>query len=550
MADNALSSIDRDIFLHQLTGIAEEMSQAVRRSSHSPIIWDMFDYACAIFSPGGELIAQAETITAQLGTMSTALAAMVETIPLAEWRSGDVMICNDPYLGCTHTPDITIFTPVIHEGELIAITSTIAHHTDIGGRFPLTTAIDTPETFGEGLIFPQIRLMEEGKPNETAFGFIKSNVRDPRAVIGDLRAQMSGCFTAERRLRELAEKYGNARFLRMSNDLLDYGEAYVRAVIGAWPDDTYTAEVKIEDGISSPDLLTIRAAITVKGEELAIDFTGSSPQIPAALNCPWSSTVSLATYAVKCLTAPAIPHNEGFNRVISLAAPEGSIVNPQRPAAVGSRVFVQQAVADAVLQALGGLVPEHAAAGAQISFPVFKCSGVDDRKGGTRTYRIMDIIGGGMGGYDGGDGIDAVDTHGANCAVLSAEVMEMMSPVRVLNSRLVPGTGGKGRYRGGLSLERDYELLATEGVFSCGGQQASETTAAWGLAGGGKGGVALAVFCPGTEEERALPPRNPHRPLKKGQVIRMRCAGGGGYGDPSERPKELIERDIREGYVE
>jgi N-methylhydantoinase B len=545
------ASIDRDIFQHQLTGIAEEMSQALLRSSHSPIIWDMYDYACAIFSPGGELIAQAETITAQLGTMSTALEAMKRAIPLQTWKPGDVLICNDPYRGCTHTPDITIFSPVICDGELIAITSTIAHHTDIGGRYPLTTSIDNPETFAEGLIFPQIRFHDQGRPNETAIAFIVSNVRDPRAVLGDLRAQIAGCHVAERRLGELAHKYGVRRFRQMSDALLDYGEDYVRAVIGAWPDGTYTAEVRLENGVTAPEDLLVRAAITVSGEKLHIDFTGSSGQIPCALNCPWSSTVSLATYAVKCLTAPDIPHNEGFNRVITLTAPEGSIVNPRRPAAVGSRVRVQQAIADAVLKALGGLVPQHAAAGSQISFPVFKASGVDDRNGGERTYRIMDIIGGGMGAHDAGDGIDAVDTHGANCAILSAEVMELMSPIRVVASRLVPNSGGAGKYRGGLAIEREYELLATEATFSCGCQQTKAVTAAWGLAGGKPGGYAEAFLrTPGQSGEINLLPRNSHRPFLKGQIARMRASGGGGWGKPSDRATELVKRDRVEGYVE
>ncbi len=543
------SGIERDIFQHQLTGIAEEMSQALRRSSHSPIIWDMFDYACAIFSVGGELVAQAETITAQLGTMSTALAHMVRAIPLPTWQPGDVMICNDPYRGCTHTPDITLFSPVFYDGELIAIASTIAHHTDIGGRFPLTTSIDTVETFGEGLIFPPCRLVEAGRMNDTVVGFVQANVRDPRACLGDLRAQVAGCRTAERRLAEVAAKHGAAGFRRMAEALLRYGETYVRGVIAGWPDGTYVATTQIENGVTGDEPILLRAAVTVRDDTLALDFAGSGPQLPCALNCPWSSTVSLATYAVKCLTAPSIPHNEGFNRPIIIRAPEGSIVNPRRPAAVGLRVYVQQAVADVVLRALSGLVPEHAAAGAQISFPIFRASGIDDRNGGARSYRIMDILGGGMGGHASGDGIDAVDTHGANCALLSAEVMEIMSPIRVRATRLVQGSGGPGRHRGGLGLERDYELMATSATVACQLQQADATTAPWGVAGGGAGGVARAILAPDTQEACVLPARTLHMPLRHGQVIRVRSAGGGGFGNPAERDPALIARDHAEGYI-
>jgi len=546
---SGLSSIDRDVFQHQLTGIASEMSQALCKASHSPIIWDMYDYACAIFSVGGELLAQAETIAAQLGTMSTALAAMKKAIPLEEWRPGDVMVCNDPYQGCTHTPDITVFSPVFHDGRLIAITSTIAHHTDIGGRFPLTTAVDTTETFGEGLIFPPVRLVDEGVENATVFAFIRANVRDPRACIGDLRAQISGCYTAVKRLVELAAAHGNDGFLQRCDELLNYGENYARGVIQAWPDGRYAAEIELEDGIASPENIRVRAAVTVSGGRITIDFDGSSPQVACALNCPWSSTVSLATYAVKCLTAPDIPHNEGFNRVIGITAPEGSIVNPRRPAAVGIRVFVQQAVADVVLKAIGGLVPNYAAAASQISFPTFRASGVDDRYPDGRTFRIMDIIGGGMGAFDGGDGLDAVDTHGANCAILSAEVMEIMSPVRVLSSRLVPGSGGKGRFRGGLAIQRDYEILAQTAIGGCTLQQSTPSTGTWGLAGGEPGGLAGATFNPGRSDEQKLPSRSKHRELRRGDVFRLRSAGGGGFGPAGEREPALNAADLAEGYA-
>lgn len=551
---NAYSTIDRDVFHHQLAGVAEEMSEALRRTSHSSIIWDVYDYACALFTPDAQMLSQAETIPAQLGTMTTALQHMLRTIPLDRWHEGDVFVCNDPYRGCTHTPDITVFSPVFHAGEIIAIASTIAHHVDIGGRVPLTTAIENAEVFGEGLIFPPVRIVKGWQPNEDVFDFVSANVRDPRSCIGDLRAQIAGCRTAERRLQDIASRYGNAGFRQLSADVLDYGERYVRRVIQSLPDGIYRAEVLMEDGVGAPDHIRIAVSISVTGSEIAIDFAGSSEQRECALNCPWSSTVSLTTYALKCLLAPDMLNNEGFNRPVSLTAPLGSIVNPRRPAAVGSRHSVAQVVADVILKALAEIVPGRSAAAAQTSFPVFRAAGLDLRRpsgpdGEPRRYMIMSIMGGGMGGCAQSDGLDAVDTHGGNCALLSAEVMEWLAPIRVLATRLIPGSGGDGKFRGGLAIERDFQVIADQATVACGLQQAAPETAPWGVAGGGPGGLAGSVLNPGTPQEQTLPNRFRHTVLHRGDVVRVRSSGGGGFGNPADRSTAERAFDREEGYV-
>lgn len=552
---NTFDTIDRDVFQHQLLGVVEEMSKTLRRSAYSSVIWDMYDYACAIFSPEGEMLAQSNTIPAQLGTMSTALSHLVREIPLAQWAPGDVLVCNDPYRGCTHTMDITLFSPVYHAGELIAVTSTIAHHIDIGGSVPCSTSVEIAEVYGEGLIFPPSRLIRQGVADPVVEAFVRSNVRDPVACMGDLRAQVAGCRTAEARLAEIAGKYGLAAFRSLCALTLDYGERYVRGVIAGLADGTYSGEVLIEDGIAQQDWIYIRADVTISGESIAVDFSRSSSQRPFALNCPWSSTVSLATYALKCLTSPDLPQNGGCNRPISLSAPLGSILNPERPAAVGYRHFLAQSVADAILRALSPLFRDRDAAGCQISFPLLLMGGRDDRPhvtaaaGRAVPYQIMDTIGGGMGGSATGDGISAVDVHGSNCAILSAEVMETVCPIRVLRSALVPGSGGDGAHRGGLSIERDYELLSERTVVACNLQQTQAESAPWGALGGSKGGTARAILNPGMADERVMPARFPAQSLARGQVIRLRAAGGGGYGKPDARDPAARQRDRQLGYV-
>lgn len=544
--------IDRDIFQRQLVGIAEEMSRALRRSAYSSIIWDMYDYATAMFTPQGEMLAQSETVTAQLGTMATALNHLRKAIPLQTWKPGDVLMCNDPYKGCTHTPDITLFSPVFNDGELIAVAATIAHHIDIGGRFPSTTVIDNVEVFAEGLIFPQVRFIEEGRQNPTITAFIESNVRDPKACFGDLRAQVAGCRTAERRLAELAQQHGNEGFRRLAAASLDYGERYTRSVIAGLPDGTYQAETLVENGVSSDELIRVRANVVIQDDSISVDFAGSSDQVRCALNVPWSSTVSLTSYALKCLLTPDIPQNGGCNRPVTISAPEGSILNPRRAAAVGLRHFVSQAVADCVLKSLALVVPARSAAGAHISFPVFRAGGLDDRPQNAtpKPFAMLDMLGGGMGGSRAADGLNAVDTHGGNCSIMSAEVMETFSPVRVLRSALIPGSGGDGTHRGGLAIERVYEILCTSAVGSARLQQASDQTAPWGAADGNSGAAGSIVYNPGAlDEQVVISMRGTTRIYKRGDIIAVRSAGGGGYGDPKLRSERDRARDAAEGYV-
>ncbi|WP_315926720.1 hydantoinase B/oxoprolinase family protein [Mesorhizobium sp. SP-1A] len=547
--------IDRDVFQYQLAAIAEEMSAALRRSAFSPIIWDMLDYSCALVVPHGEMLAQADTIPAQLGILTYALRGIVKEIPLESWRPGDVLVCNDPYRGCTHTPDIVLLSPVFHGDELIAITATVAHHVDIGGKLPSTTAPDNLELFAEGLIFPPMHLVREGVQNETAFRFISANVRNPRACTGDIRAQIAGCRTGERRVAKLLERYGVERFKALASECLAYGERFMRNAIAAIPDVTRSAEIWIEDDVSSKAPVRLAVTVAIRGDEIEVDFSGTDMQRRNALNCPAASTCSMTLYAIRCVIGMETLSNGGCNRPISIKVPAGSFLNPHRPAAVGNRHYAQQAVADVVLKALADLVPERSAAGCHISFPSFRAGGFDTRKevaeryGEARYFIVHDIIGGGMGGHASGDGLQAVDTHGGNCGLLSAEVFETTSPVRIRRSELIETSGGTGEHRGGLAMRRDYELLADDLMVSVFFQQGNDRTAPWGFEGGGPGRPAGAVLNPGAASERRLTSKEIGLPLRAGDVVRLESAGGGGWGEPARRDPSLAARDADERYA-
>ena len=550
----AVDPIGRDVFQSQVHGIADEMSVALRRAAFSSIIWDMWDYSCGLFLPSGDMLAQADTIPAQLGIMSTAIRYMFREFPLQTWRPGDVLVCNDPYRGCTHTMDICLFSPVFHEGEIIAITSTIAHHMDIGGRLPGSGGPDNEEVFAEGIILPPLKLIEEGEPNDTAFRIIRANVRLPAHVEGDLRAQVSGCRTGERRLEALAQRYGREGFAAHASACLDYAETYARRAIAAMPDGTSQAEILVEDDVTTLDPFRLHARVTVAGDEIEIDVCESDDQRPFSLNNPECSTLSMAHYAVKCVTSPDLIQNQGCVRPIHVKMRKGSILDPIRPAAVATRHHTQQALADVILKALAPLRPEVAAAGCQVSFSSFVLGGFDDRPEVAEDnekpyYVVSDIVGGGMGGGPHADGLTAVDTHGGNCSIVSAEVLETIGPMRVLRTELVPDSGGVGQHRGGLGILRDFEMLSERGVLTCDSQQQRDDTCPWGIAGGGPGGKAAFILNPETDRREKLLARVTAKAMKRGEVLRVIGSGGGGGGDPLIRDPDLAEQDLVEGYV-
>ncbi len=552
---NTSSTVQRDIFQRRAAGVAEEMSAALRRSAFSSIIWEMYDYSCALFTPDGVMLAQAETIAAQLGIMETAAKRINEEIPICSWEQGDVIVCNDPYRGCTHTPDVVMFSPVIVDGELVALASTIAHHVDIGGKSPCTTVPDNTEIFGEGLILPPMKIIKRGQEVSEVFAILAANVRIPSASLGDLRAQIAGCRTGERRVADLVRRYGRADFDRLTDSVLEYGESYMRASIASLGSAEAQAEILIEDGVASDEPLAIRCKVVVEGGKLSVDFNGTSDQRANGLNCPISSTASMVCYAVKAVLAPDLTQNGGCIRPIQISVPDGSVLNPRRPAAVGSRHYAQQAVGEVVLKALEQLSPELKFSGSQIAFPALKAGGFDERPEQRRQsnelpyFAITDILGGGGGATNRGDGMSGIDTHGGNCEILSAEVMERVSPIRVLCTELVPGSGGAGQFRGGLAIRRDYELLSRQVHVNAYVQQTNAETRPWGSGGGQPGERARVVLHPDSPRERELPCKAIGVKLDFGDVVRLQSSGGGGWGNPAERDHALIEHDVALGYT-
>ncbi len=521
--------VTAEILANAFSTIAEEMAVVEYRSSFSPIIREMLDFNCGLFDAAGQMIAHSEQIPAQLGLMQFALQAALEKHgPLLP---GDAVLTNHPYMGGTHTPDLQVFAPIHHAGELVGYSGSIAHHIDIGGRVPGSESAQNSELFQEGLIFPAVKLVEDGRRNRPLYELISANVRDPNATLGDLDAQLAACRRGSERLGALCERYGAGVVVGAMADLLDRTAARAAAAFAQWPSAAVRAEGFLDDG-GFPDTppVGIRLEAQVRDGVLEVDVTGTDDQVPAGVNVPLASTHAAVFFAVRCFIG--LPQNAGLTRQIRLRTRSGSLLDPIFPTALSARHLAVQRLADLMVQALGDLLPDRAVAASQVSFPAFVFQAVDPRVG--RMTLLADILGGGGGARRDAPGDNAIDPYTSNCALLPAEITEMEYPWRVLRSSLVDGSGGAGRCEGGLGLRRDYELLADHGEGMYYVEQRDPRFAPRGRDGGGPGagGQAL-VRRAGSDACEEIPSKG-YIHLYRGDVITFIGAGGGGFGAPDQ----------------
>jgi len=418
---------------------------------------------------------------------------------------------------------------------------------DVGGKTAASEAADNTEIWQEGLLLPVVKLYEGGAPNQGLLDVLAANVRIPKETLGDVRAQIAACRTGERRWIELCERYGADELVGYVQDFWAYTEAVVRDEIGRMREGVYRAEGLMDPDFYGDGLVKLAVAVTVADGGVHADFTGTDPQVRGSMNCPLSSTASAVWYAVRCMISSDVAMNEGCYRPVTSTVPEGSLLNPRPPAAVSVRHPTSLKVADIMLRALCEARPERSAAGCSVSFPTFGATGIDPRTGGP--YLCADIIGGGMGGHETGDGLSAIDTHLGNCAMMFAEALELEAPLRVVKTELVPDSGGAGRHRGGLAVERWYEALAPLTIAGWYGDQTRDESRPWGYGGGAPGLRAAIVLDPGAGDEVQLPARGLGVERRPGERFAMCGAGGGGWGLPAERDQAVLAEDVKNGYV-
>ncbi|MFQ3320514.1 MAG: N-methylhydantoinase B [Natronomonas sp.] len=541
-AERGVDPVTLEVVRNACAAVCEEMNATLVRTSYSPNIKERKDCSCALFDASGNLVAQAENMPVHLGAMPFSVAAALEAFPPGTLGPGDAILLNDPYEGGAHLPDLTLVTPVYDDGKLVAFTANRAHHADIGGSTAGSVSADSTEIYQEGLRIPPVKLRVAGEANETAYDLIERNVRTPEERRGDLRAQVAANETGAERFEELVDRYGSDDITDALAEIADYSERRMRSELAEIPDGEYRFEDVLDgDGRGSEDL-PVAATVTVEGESVHIDFDGTAAQTDGPINAVFAVTASATYYAVRAITNPDIPPNEGCYRPVEIDAPSGTIVNPNPPAAVvGGNLETSQRVTDVVLGAFADAVPERAVAAGQGTMNNVTFGGTDEAG---EPFAFYETQGGGFGAHAEGDGMDAVHVHMSNTLNTPAEVLETAYPLRVRRYALRPDTGGAGEYRGGLGLRRDIEVRTDS---DCSLLADRQKHAPYGLA-GGDDGTPGATYLIGDDGEVRIPGKSTHD-LSAGDIISLRTPGGGGYGDPSERALEAIERELRLGKL-
>ena len=518
-----LDPAEISIFNSLFTSVAEEMGVTLGRTAHSPNIKERKDYSCAVFDSGGRLVAQAAHIPVHLGAMPTAVKA---ALPLAPFSPGDLVILNDPYLGGTHLPDITMVSPVFRRKQLIAFVASRAHHADVGGSTPGSMPL-ARELLEEGLIVPPIKLYEKGRLNQAASELMLRNVRTPEQRRGDLDSQAAANLVGSARLEEMVERYGEARIRAQMKHTLDYGERMTRASLAALPDGDYDFEDWLDDDGTSDAPVTIRLRASLCGDSLHCDFSGSSEQRPSSVNAVAAVTRSSVYYVVRCLLDQSVPANEGCFRPISFNLPAGTVVNAMPPAAVSAgNVETSQRIVDALLGALAPALPDRIPAASSGTMNNIAIGGYDNAHGVPFAY--YETVGGGAGASPINHGISAVQTHMTNTMNTPVEALEIAYPFRISEYGLRRGSGGKGRHHGGEGIVRSWEFLVPASVTMVSERRRQGP---WGLAGGGDGSPGKNWLISAAGRKRLLPSKC-QLSLKPGDRLTIETPGGGGWGHP------------------
>ncbi|MEE8189730.1 MAG: hydantoinase B/oxoprolinase family protein [Kiloniellales bacterium] len=539
--------ITLEVVNNALVGVAEQMAATILRTSYSTVIREMLDYSTAVFDREGRIIAQSCRIPIHLNSMSRSLRTTLdETIPLSEWRPGDIIVTNDPYKGGQHLPDVQTFLPVFFGDEVVAICGTLGHHLDIGGMRPGSYAGDAVEIYQEGLRIPPIKLFEEGKLNERLFALVEANIRQPETTIGDLRAQTAALHIGHDGVLEIIERYGVAVLQDCMEGAIEASEARLRAKLRELPAGTYEGTYYVDDDGIVDGPIKIVTKVTIGDGSVHVDFTGTDPQRRAPINATISSCESATYFAILAILDPTIPANYGIYKPIEITAPEGTVVNAQPPAPVVGRNAITHTVVNALMMALSKVVPERITACYYAMSNVYILSGdgdSDDRRGWT----FFDIEVGGGGGRHSKDGLDCYSQGIHNLANTPIEMVEMTYPLRFKRYEYLPDTGGAGKYRGGLGVRRDIEFLDESGTLNT--QFDKFKIAPFGLFGGGPGATGKLFLNPDGPDCQELHSKTVNFKLRRGDVLSMRTQGGGGYGPPDERDPAAIERDLREEKI-
>lgn len=543
----ATDPVTLEVLRGRLTAVADEMEFVLLRSSYSSIITEALDATCAVFDARGRTVAQACAIPVHLGVLCTLGLTIAARYPPDGARPGDVYIVNDPYSGGTHLPDICVASPAFCSDRLVGYVATMVHYQDIGGSAPGSTSASAFDHLAEGLRIPLIRLAAEGNFEDDIVDMLAANSRSPEHVRGDLNAQVAACRRGEERLAAVYEQQGIDAVQRGIAALMDYAERLTRLAIEGIPDGDYGfTDWLDDDGLSADaDPVKIKVTVRVRGSDLAFDFTGTDPQVKAAINSVRSSTLAVVYFAVRVLTGDAAPSNDGCYRPVSVTLPSGTLVNSEYPAGVNARMVTVHRIGDAVLGAMAKAAPGLYTAAGCGQTSVIPAGGSD-----AAGNRFVGVLGGpyrgGMGARADKDGIDVTDHDICNVYHVPIEITEGELPVRYHRLELWRDSGGAGTWRGGLGYRAEVQWLAHRGTVSL--RRERHKFGPWGVVGGERAPCCRTEIVRAGGCRESLPGKI-LAPLGNGDVLCYWTTGGGGYGPPQQRAPERVLADVLDGRV-
>jgi N-methylhydantoinase B len=536
-AQEALDQIDPialEILWNRLISIVNEQATALQNASFTTVVREAGDLSAGVFDTQGNMIAQAVTGTpGHINTMAMAVRHFLKEYPWETLEEGDSLISNDPWLTSGHLNDFTVVTPIFRQGHPVALFANTCHAVDVGGRM---LGADARQVFEEGIYVPIMKLFRRGHPNQDLFRLIKQNVRAPELVEGDLRAQVGGNEVGGAKLLEFMDEYDFTSVASLSAAILSTSERAMREAIAELPQGTYHHEIRM-DGFDEP--ITVKIAVTVRGSDLFVDYTGTSPQCERGINVPFAYCVAYTTYPLKCAISPHVPNNEGSFRPVHITAPAGCILNCQFPAPVGGRHIIGHFLSTAVFGALARAIPDRVLADGAANIWITQFTG-KDLAGKPFTYVFFSS--GGMGARPEKDGISAT-AFPSGIQGVPAEIIENVSPLVIEKRELVLDSGGPGKFRGGLGQEMVLSVRTSEPVVHSAMYDRTKFPAL-GFAGGKTGALGDFFLLDGTRPH----PKAQYRLLPENKVV-LRLPGGGGFFSPSERDPELVRQDVLNGYI-
>ncbi|MCB9101966.1 MAG: hydantoinase B/oxoprolinase family protein [Anaerolineales bacterium] len=530
-----IDPITLEVIWNRLISVVNEQAAALIHSSFTTVVREAGDLSAGVFDRNGNMVAQSVTGTpGHINTMASCVKNYVAPhYPIDNLQAGDTLITNDPWEASGHLFDLTIVSPVYYKGRGVAWFASTCHAVDIGG---LTMGGDATELYEEGLAIPLMKLFEAGQPNQILFDIIRANVRVPDQVIGDIYAQQVGNNVGAKKLIELLDEVGLPDIEAVAQMILDRTETAVRNAVRNVPDGVYTSQVAI-DGFDAP--VTIACAVTVAGDELTVDYTGTSPQVNRGINVVLNYTHAYTTYTLMAALAPGIPNNEGAFRPIHVTAPAGCVLNCRRPAPVSARHLIGHFVSQPILTALAQVVPEQVIANGSAGLWNTMLNG---ERADETPFAYIYFSAGGMGAGHNRDGLSATAFPSGIMGV-PVEAIETAAPVLMHRRELRQDSGGAGEFRGGLGQEMALELLTGRpATHSC--MYDRTTYPAAGLNGGQAGAVGEVILSDGTH-----PHPKSRYPLQPGQHVVLKLPGGGGFNPPALRDPQRVLDDVRQGYV-